>query len=35
MKHDDHDHISAFKGIILGALMGAAFYLTVVFLFSL
>ena len=33
--NDDNDHISAFKGILLGALMGAAFYLTVVCLFSL
>jgi len=34
MKHDD-DNFGAARAIILGALMGAAFYLTVVFLFSL
>jgi hypothetical protein len=28
------DHISAFKGILLGAAMGAAFYLFVIFVFS-
>jgi hypothetical protein len=35
MKHDDDDNLGAARAIILGALMGLAFYLTVVFLFSL
>jgi len=33
MNHDT-DHIDAFKGILLGAAMGAAFYLFVIFVFS-
>jgi hypothetical protein len=33
--NDDDDNFSAFRGILIGALMGAAFYLTVVCLFSL
>ncbi len=34
MSDHDTDHISAFKGIIFGALAGAAFYLFVIFVFS-
>ena len=34
MSDHDTDHISTFKGILLGAAMGAAFYLFVIFVFS-
>lgn len=31
---DEEEHIGAFKGILLGAAVGIAFYLAVVFLFT-
>lgn len=40
MKHNeendgkDTDHISAFKGFVLGAITGTAFYVIVIFTFS-
>ena len=34
-RHDhDPDHVSTFKGILLGALFGAAFWLFIIFVFS-
>jgi hypothetical protein len=34
MNNQDPDHIDTFKGILLGAAIGAAFYLFVIFVFS-
>jgi hypothetical protein len=35
MNDQDSDHISAFKGILIGAAMGAAFYLFIVLIFTI